>query len=102
MKVMKKIIKILITLIVILLAILVYKKVFLNKNIENNKEIKGDLITDNVHAVTLKDSENDNINFDTINGKEIYYLYGTENNKALYKYNIYSGEKVKLVDNNCD
>ena len=57
MKVMKKIIKILIMLIVILLAIIIYKKVSLNKSIENNREIKGDLITDNVHAVTLKDKE---------------------------------------------
>lgn len=99
MKVMKKIIKILITLIVILLAILVYKKVFLNKNIENNKEIKGDLITDNVHAVTLKENENSFINSSLVDNKEIYYIYGKEDNKSLYKYNIYSGEKVKLVDN---
>ena len=99
MKVMKKIIKILIMLIVILLAIIIYKKVSLNKSIENNREIKGDLITDNVHAVTLKENENDNINSDVIADKEIYYIYGIEDNKVLYKYNIYSGEKEKLLDN---
>ncbi len=99
MKVMKKIIKILIMLIVILLAIIIYKKVSLNKSIENNIEIKGDLITDNVHAVTLKENENDNINSDVIDDKEIYYIYGIEDNKVLYKYNIYSGEKEKLLDN---
>lgn len=99
MKVMKKIIKILIVLIIILLGILFYKKVILHDNIETNKEIKGDLITDNVHAVTLKENENSFINSSLVDNKEIYYIYGKEDNKSLYKYNIYSGEKVKLLDN---
>lgn len=99
MKVMKKIIKILIVLIIILLGILFYKKVILHDNIETNKEIKGDLITDNVHAVTLKENENSFINSSLVDNKEIYYIYGKEDNKSLYKYNIYTGEKVKLLDN---
>lgn len=75
MKVMKKIIKILIVLIIILLGILFYKKVILHDNIETNKEIKGDLITDNVHAVTLKENENSFINSSLVDNKEIYYIY---------------------------
>ncbi len=97
---MKKIIFFLLIVVFAISGVLCFKKNIVKEETNSDivKVLKGDKIEENVYGIRLNDTDKGFLNLGIVDENIIYYSISGEEDIAFYKYDLYTGEKKKIIE----